>query len=142
MDPVSGAFLLKAGSAIATGVSGFAAAQGEKKNAEINSYIGRTRAIQTDAAARSGLNDELGGIRTVLGANGQPPGVGTFEVIKELRETRDRERAVEFGNRTQEAAAFSRDAKAAGGRAFGALIGGGLKAGPSLFDLYDYRKRT
>lgn len=79
-------------------------------------------------------------MRNVMGANQQAPGVGTFEVMNELRETRNRERRVNVGNRNSEAASQRMQAKAAGQAGMMALIGGGLKAGPSLFDLYDYKR--
>lgn len=141
MDPVSATFLLKAGSAVAGGIAGFGQAQAQKKQAEINAFIGRTRALQTDADARRGLDSELGSMRNVMGANQQSPGVGTFEVMQELRETRNRERRVNVGNRNAEAAGYRMKAKAAGQAGIHSLIGGGLKAGPSLFNLYDYRSK-
>lgn len=140
MDPVSGSLLLKAGSAVASGVAGYSKAKAEERNAKINSFIGRTRAIQTDTTARRNLSDELGSIRNVLGANAQAPGVGTFEVMKELRGIRDRERRIDFGARMSEAADFRRQAQNAGRSAFGALLGGAINAGPSIFDYVQYRR--
>jgi len=141
MDPVTASFALKAGSAAASGIAGFGQAKAEKKQAQINAFIGRTRAIQTDAEARNGLNSELGSMRNVMGANQQKAGVGTFDMMQELRDTRNRERRINVGNRNAEAASSRMQAKAAGSRAMGALIGGGIKAGPSLFDLYDYKRK-
>lgn len=140
MDPVSGALALKIGSAAASGAAGFGKAQAEKKNAEINAFIGRTRAIQTGADATRGLNSELGQLRNVMGANQQKAGVGTFEVMQELRETRGRERNINVGNRNAEAASYRMKSKAAGQAGAFALIGGAMKAGPSLFDLADYKR--
>lgn len=136
MDPVTASFALQAGSAAASGLAGFGQAKAEQKQAKINAFIGRTRAVQTDSEARRGLDSELGQMRNVMGANQQAPGVGTFEVMQELRETRDRERRINVGNRNSEAAQYRMQGKAAGSKAMGALIGGGIKAGPSLFDLY------
>ena len=140
MDPVTASLALQAGSAAASGIAGFGQAQAEKKQAEINAFIGRTRAIQTDADSRRGLNSELGSMRNVMGANQQAPGVGTFEVMNELRETRNRERRVNVGNRNSEAASQRMQANAAGQRGIMSLVGGGMKAGPSMFDLYDYKR--
>lgn len=140
MDPVTASFALKAGSAAASGLAGFGQARAEKKQAEINAFIGRTRAIQTDTESRRGLGSELGTMRNVMGANQQAPGVGTFEMMQELRETRNRERRINVGNRNAESAGFRMQGKAAGSRAIGALIGGGIKAGPSLFDMYQYKR--
>ena len=141
MDPVTASFALKAGSAAASGLAGFGQAKAEKKQAEINAFIGRTRAIQTDAEARNGLNSELGSMRNVMGANQQKAGVGTFDMMQELRDIRGRERRINVGNRNSEAASSRMQAKAAGGRAMGSLIGGAIKAGPSLFTLYDYKSK-
>ena len=139
-DPViTGPLLLKAGGAIFSGVSAMQSAKAEKQQAEINSYIGRTRAIQTDVNARAGIESELGTIRATLAANQQQPGVGTLEVLKELRGVRGRERRIDFANRMQEAADWRMAGKNAGKKASAALAGGFIGAGPSLFDLYQYQ---
>jgi len=132
---------LQAGSAIAGGIGAYSQAQGVKKAAEINSFIGRTRAIQTDVSAREGLNSELATIRSTLAANGQRPGVGTAAVFDELRSVRGRERRIEFGNEMQGAADSRMQGQNAGREGGFALAGGLLKAGPSLFDLFQLRKR-
>jgi hypothetical protein len=132
---------LQAGSAVAGGVAGMNSAKAAKQQAEINSDIGRTRAAQSDTAARDGLNSEMAGLRTTLAANMQRPGVGTGEINREFRDTRGRERRIEYGNRMQESADYGRQAKNAGVAGRGELLGGLLKAGPSLFDLYDLKKR-
>lgn len=131
---------LSAGTAIMGGMSAYSQAQGQKKAAEVNSYIGKTRAGQTDVSARQGLNDELATIRTTLAANGQPRNVGTGAVMDELRSVRGRERRIEFGNQMQTAADYRTQAKNAGRAGTFALGSGLLKAGPSLFDLYQLRK--
>lgn len=129
---------LQIGSAVLGGFGAMRAAQGAKQEAEINSYIGRTRAMQTDQSAREGLNDELATIRATLGANGQRPNVGTAAIFDELRATRGRDRRIAFGNEMQTAGSFARQAQAQ--RPGMALAGGLLKAGPSLFDLYELRR--
>ncbi len=130
----------QAGGAIFSGMAGAAQAKGEKQRAEINAYIGRTRANQADTDARLGLEDELSTLRATMAANGQRPGVGTMDIFNELRRTRGRERRVEVGNRMAEAADWKMAAKNAGNAATGSLIGGLFKAGPSLFDLYQLKK--
>jgi len=140
-DPASMALALKAGSAAATGISGFAAAKGEQERAKVNSFIGRTRALQTDTTAREGLEGELGNLRAVLGANEQKAGVGTLAMVDELRSVRDRDRRIQFGARMSEAADWRMAGKNAGAKATGSLVGGMIKAGPSLFDLYDLKKK-
>jgi hypothetical protein len=132
---------LQAGGALFSGFSAMGRANAERERAEINSYIGRTRAIQTDASARSGMESELGSMRAVFAANMQRPNVGTAEVFNELRGTRSRERRIEFGNRMQESADWRMTARSAGASATAAGLGGLVKAGPSIFDLYQLRRR-
>lgn len=139
-EPVSAGLLLKAAGPVASGIAGFQRAQAEKQNAKINAFIGRTRAIQTDTVARQDLSDDLGSIRAVMGANGQTPGVGTFEVMQELRGIRDRERRVEVGSRMAESFDFGRQARNAGRAGIGALFGGMVRAGPSIFDYAQYQR--
>ena len=130
----------QAGSSIFGGLAGSAEAKGEKQRAEVNAYIGRTRAIQTDTDARVGLNDELATMRAALAANGQRQNVGTMAIFDELRKQRGRERRVEVGNRMSEAADWKMAGKNAAAKGKSALFGGLIKAGPSLFDLYNYKK--
>ncbi|MBT9385470.1 hypothetical protein KM176_16470 [Pseudooceanicola sp. CBS1P-1] len=111
-------------------------AKAEKQNSEINSYIGRTRALQTDTTARQSLSSELGSMRTAMAANGDQPGVGTFEMMQELRTTRDRERRIQFGNEMQsswDSARKGRNAMQAGRLGFITKM---AKGGQSMFDLY------
>ena len=139
-DPVTLALGAQAGSSIFGGLAGSAEAKAEKKRAEINAYIGRTRAIQTDTDARVGLNDELATMRAALASNGQKQNVGTMALFDELRKQRGRERRVEVGNRMSEVADWKMAGKNASAKASSAMLGGVLKAGPSLFDLYQYKK--
>lgn len=128
---------LQAGGAIFSGVAGMQQASAAKEQAKINAYIGQTRAAQTDTAARDGMNTELASMRNTLAAMGQRPGVGTFEIFQELRRERGRERRIEFGNAMSQAADYRNQARAI--KPGYALAGGFIKAGPSLFDLYDMR---
>lgn len=139
-DPVTTTLALQAVSAGASGLAGYGEAQGVKNQAEINSYIGKTRAIQTDTANREGLNDELATLRATLAANGQRMNVGTGEITSELRKVRSRERRVDVANRNQESADYRMQAANAGAAGFGSLLGGLIKAGPDLYSLYDLRK--
>jgi len=134
------AMALQAGSAVLGGIGAYQSAQATKKQAEINADIGRTRAAQTDTAAREGLNSEIASMRAAFAAGGQKANVGTGEVMNELRRVRGKERRVEFGNRMQEAAGFRTAAQNAGSQAKFGLLGGLVKAGPSLFDLYSYKQ--
>ena len=140
MDPVTISLIASAGSAIAGGMANKAAAEGEKKRAEINSFVGRTRALQTDTTSRQGLESELGSMRAVMGANGQTPGVGTLEMVQELRNTRDRERRINVGSKMTEAADWRMAGKNADTRGNNAMMSGLIKAGPSLFDLHQYKR--
>jgi hypothetical protein len=130
---------LQAGSSILGGMAESAAAKGEKRHAEINAYIGRTRAIQTATEASEGLESELATMRAILAANNQRAGASTIELFNELRRVRGRERRIEYGNRMQEAADWRLAARNADARASGASFGSFIKAGPSLFDLYDLK---
>lgn len=127
-------------SSLFSGLAGAAEAKGEKQRAEINAYIGRTRAIQTDTDARVGLNDELGTMRAALAANGQKPNLGTMALFDELRRQRGRERRVEYGNRMSEVADWKMAGKNASAKARSSIISGIGKAAPSMFDLYQLSK--
>lgn len=132
------ALATQAAGPIVSGIMANSAAQAEKKRNDINAFIGRTRAIQTDTSARQGLESELGTLRAAFGGNGDRPSVGTFEIMDELRQTRDRERRINFGNRMSEAADYKQAGRNAAARGRGGLLTGLVKSGPSLFDLYDY----
>jgi hypothetical protein len=86
------------------------------------------------------LSSELANFRTVMATNGQKAGVGTYEVMQELRDVRNRERRVEVANRNQEAGAYKMQAAAYGAAGRAAMIGGIVGAAPSLFDLYQLKK--
>lgn len=140
-DPVTVGLGLSAGKSLAEGIAGRNAAKAEQERANINAYIGRTRAIQTDTTSRQGLEDELGSMRAVMGANQQRPGVGTLEMLTELREARGRERRINVGNRNTEAADWRMAGRNAGKQARAAMTLGLIKAGPSLFDMYDLKSK-
>ncbi|MBL4928913.1 hypothetical protein [Fuscibacter oryzae] len=124
----------------ASAVDGYSAALAEKRRAEANAYIGRTRAVQTNVNAREGLNEELATMRATFATNAQKPGVGTMEVFDELRRVRSRERRVEFGNQMAQAADWKMAAKKAGVSSFGALLGGLKSINQSLFDLSEIKR--
>lgn len=140
MEPATASLVLQGGSSIIGGLSGSQQAKAEKRQAEINSFIARTRALQTDAVNRENLERDLGTYRAALSANGETPSVGSLEILRELRRTRNRENSIEYGNRRQEAFAFDRRARNADIAARGAMIGGLLGAGPSVFDLVELRR--
>lgn len=130
------ALAASAAGSVAQGVMMNAQAKAAAKRNEINADIARTRAIQTDVAARQGLSDQLGTMRAAMGANTDRPSVGTMAILNELRTTRDRERRIQFGARMSEAADYRMAARnnRMSGRA--GLLSGLIKAGPSIFDLY------
>lgn len=132
--------LFQAGSAALGAVGTMSAAKAEKAQAEKNAFIGRTRAMQTDIAAREGLNDELATMRATLGSNGQPG--GAFELMRALRQTRGRERRIEVGNRMQEAADWRMQGKNALSSGKWKAASQVVSAGPSMFDLYQLRGRN
>lgn len=125
---------------LASTAATMAQAGAAKRQAENNAFIGRTRALQTDASARSGLESELGTMRAIMGANNQGMNVGTFEMFRGLRANRDRERSVAYANQMQEAAGFRAQARAAGTSQALALPVGLARTGQSIFDLYQLRK--
>ncbi len=128
-------FILKAGSLVAGGIAESRAAKAEQKNAEINNFIARTRAIQTDTTQRQNLESEIGSARATFAANEQRMSVSTLGLLNEIRETRNRERRISVGNEMTRAYDFSRQARNAGDRSRSAITRGFIKAGPSLFDL-------
>lgn len=142
MDPVVGSLGAQAGSGLLQGMAGRRAAMAEKQRADNNAFIGRTRAIQTDTALRSDLVSELATMRTALATNNQRANVGTFEMMKELRDTRSRERRVAYGNEMMgvyDQQMASRNAQAEGKAA---MLGGLTKAAGPLMDLYSYKRKN
>jgi len=142
MTPVVGSLIAQAGSSLLQGKAGRAQAMAEKQRADNNAFIGRTRAIQTDTAARTSLDGEIANMQTVLATNQQKSGVGTFEMMRELRDVRSRERRVAFSNEmagVYDQQAASRNALAEGrASSLSGLVGA---AGPSS-ELYGmWRKK-
>ena len=126
---------MQAGSQIMAGKAAKADARAQKQVAEINAYIGRTRAIQTDTNAREGLNSELATLRATMAGNAQRPGVGTLEMFSELRRVRDREGRIAAGNARQEQADFRTEGRNAERKGDQAMLTSWGKAAPSLFDM-------
>lgn len=138
-DPVTLSLGAKAASGVFAGMSARSRAKAEQKQAEVNAYIGRTRAIQTDTVARANMDAELGSFRAASAAMGRP-GVGVLDMMREITDIRERERRIEVGNRMQESRDYAmagRNAQMAGRTA---MVGGLLQAAPSIFDLGDYAR--
>lgn len=132
---------LPAISAVAGGLASRAEAKAVEEQNRVNAFIGRTRAVQTDTSAREGLNSELGTLRATFAANGQRATVGTEAVFNELRKVRSRDRRIEFGNRMQEASSYNMAANAARTSGRMGMLGGIIKAAPSVFDVIAMKKR-
>lgn len=139
MDPVTIGLVTKATIPVAQGAFAFSQANAQAKQLKKNSFIARTRALQTDTNERTSLGTDLASIRAVLGANSQKPGVGTFEIMNDLRKTRNRERRVQVANQMQQSYDFAANARTAKADGLTSFLLGGVRAGPSLFDLYQYR---
>lgn len=129
------ALIASAAAPIFGGMQEKANAEAEAQHARINSFIARTRAIQEDTTHRVQMSDELGTMRAALAANGQKPGVGTLDFMREMKRERLRARRIGVGNRMSEAADFNTQERNAKLRGRTAMLGGFVKAGPSLFNL-------
>ena len=140
-DPVTLALGSKAAGSIFEGLAGGAQARAEQKQAKINAYIGRTRALQTDAAAREGMNSELASMRAAFASAGEPLNVGTAAIMDELRRVRGNERRTAVANENQTAGDWNRYAASAGQKAKASVLGGFIGAGPSMFDLWQVGKK-
>lgn len=132
---------LPAFSALASGLWANAEGKAAEEQNRINAHIGKTRAIQTDVQAREGLDAELGSLRAAFAANGQRATVGSEAIFSEMRRVRGRERRVEFVNRMAEASAYNMAAQSARSQGRMGLLGGIIKAAPSIFDVYEMKKR-
>lgn len=133
------ALISKAAIPIFSGMQAMQQAESAKEQAKVNSFIGTTRARQTDVSAREGLNSELANVRAVLSANGQQQSVGTLAMFDELRSSRETERRVGFNNQMQQAAGYRAQANSI--KPGMGMASGIIKAGPSLFDLYEWGRR-
>lgn len=134
MDPVS-VTLLSVGTKLASGMAGMAAAQGEKLRADINAYIGETRAIQTNTVAMQNLESELSTVRNVFATNGQRMTSDSFGLLQDVRTVRNREKRISVGNERRRAMDQRIAGQNAQARGTGALIRGIGGALPSIFDL-------
>ncbi|MFC3180897.1 hypothetical protein [Cypionkella sinensis] len=132
------ATMFSAGSSILGGVGAASEAAAAKQQAKISAQIGQARANQTNTTARQDLGSELSTLRATLAANGQRPNSGTAEVFSAMRDTRNRERRIEVGNRMQEAADYSAQARSI--RPGQSVMAGVFKSGLSLFDLAELNR--
>lgn len=101
MDPVTlsiAGLALQAGTAAASGIGAMRAAAGEKEKAEINAFIGKTRAMQVGSSARFDTESEVGSIRSALAANGAKMDASSFDLIGGVRNIRENSRRVDIAN--------------------------------------------
>lgn len=138
------AAMLVAGAAgsIAEGQAKKAEADDQARQADINAYIGKTRAIQTDVDARRGLESELSTMRATFASNNQRPNSATAMMMGELRTARNDERRINVANANQVAGDYMTSAdnnRKAGRRA--ATIGF-VRAVPNMFSLIDLKKKA
>lgn len=124
------------GSILMEGIGFQQQAEAERKQAEINAKIGETRAWQTDTVARQDMESDLGTARAVMGANAQRPNVGTFEMLRGIRDTKNRERRIQYGAQMQQAQDFRTQADNIRQKSRWIMPRSLMKAGPSIFDLY------
>jgi hypothetical protein len=140
-DPVTLSLIMGGVSAGAQGIAASQQAKAEREKAEINAYIGKTRAIQTGASLSQSLASELATMRAAAAANGQGRGQGAFTLFQSLNRIRTGEKRIAVANEEQGAADYRYEAAAAGARSNAALGMGLINAAPSMFDLYQYRSR-
>lgn len=133
MDPGT-MLLLSAGSAIMQGVAQSQQHRAEAEREEVNAYIGKTRALQTQVAGRDSLEQEVSSMRSVLGANGQGGDSAGFDLIQRVRDVRRGENRIRFSNEMSGVYDHQMAADNQRTAATGALIGGFGRALPSLFD--------
>jgi hypothetical protein len=123
---------------IAGGIADYQSAAAAKQQAQINAYIGKTRAIQTDGQARETLNRNLGSLRAGLASAGQGVNLGSAFLFDSYRKASSDQRSIDYGNAMSQSLTYKSQARTIHpGMAF--LAGAG-QAAPSLFGLYDSLK--
>lgn len=112
-------------------------AQALERQERINARIAGIRALQTETAARAGLASEMASMQAQMAAGGSSDNVAAIDMMNEGRSIRNREIRIEVANARQ--AQQDRLAQANDYRMQGknALIGGFIKAAPSIFDAYN-----
>lgn len=143
MDPISATTVAlgsKAAGSLAEGMMANSSSRAQALQAERQAHWAGTRAIQTDTVARQGLESELGTMRAVFASNQSAPSVGTLEIMQDLRKTRDRERRINVGNHRSQEQDYRTQAANARYQGRIGLLSGLIKAGPSMFDMYENQK--
>lgn len=137
-DPVTMALGAQAIGKIAGGVGDYQNAKLQKQQAEDNAYIGRTRAMQTDAISRETLNRDLGSIRAGLASSGQGVNLGSGALMDAYRTASSQQRAISYGNAMTQSYQYQQQAN--GIHPGLSLISGFAGAAPSMFSLFDAGK--
>lgn len=133
-EPVTGtALALNAVGSIAGGMAGASEAKAAQLQAQTNAFIGETRALQTDAAAREGMESELAQARAAIGVGGLNS--GTFGFLSDIREKRGRGRSIAVGNERAQARDQALRASVLGRSARFSMLGGVLGAAPNIFSV-------
>lgn len=124
---------LSAGSQIASGIAQSQQQRAMRDQERINAEWGKIRADQSDTAARVGIEDDISAARAAFSANDAGMNTGTLGVLQEIRRVRGRDRRIETGNMNRQANDATRRANSY--RPGLAMLGGFMRAGPSLFEL-------
>lgn len=130
--------ITKAAAPIFAGIAQQQQMRAVEQQAERNAMIGETRAIQSDTVARQEMESDLGSARAAFTANAQAPNVGTLAMLNQIRETRGRERRIQYGAHMQQAEDYRTQASNARMQASMSLPLAFAKAGPSIFSLYEH----
>lgn len=131
LGPLALAF--QGGSAILGGIASAQQQRAMREQERVNAEWGKIRANQSDTAARQGIEGDIASARAVFNANDAGMNTGTLGVLEEIRRVRGRDRRINTANHMRESYDASR--RAASYRPGLAMLGGIMKAGPSLFEL-------
>lgn len=133
---IGAATLASAAAPVFTGLSERSAARARARQEVINARIAGVRALQTETAARAGLESEMASIQSAMAAGGSTANVAATEYMMENRRIRDREIRIGVNNELQrrdDLLMTARDTKRMGNVA---AMQGFTKGLPSMFDLY------
>lgn len=120
----------------ASGLAALGQARAERTRANINAYIGDTRAIQTGGAMFSDLASQLATMRATMAGNQQG---GGFDLTQQLVEAAGSDRRIAVANERSRAEDWRMEGQAARARGLAGFLGGLGRAGTSLFNLYEFR---
>lgn len=136
-DPITMFSVMKAGSAVASGIGKFQEARQQAANDELQGFVAGTRALERDANTRNELNATLSSIRASVAASGLSITSPTSRAVMDDANTKlTRERLIGSTNDRIEAGNYKSRAKARRRSAPMSLITGAVNAGPSLITLF------